>query len=971
MAFAPIAAQWSAELSGKTAARPSPGPETLAIALSLPKSFEDLAAQSGRSRLEEARQLIYLGSLYPWTIDSRSRDQLYERALIALESVNKNSPGYRFLKSQALIALNLRPASLDTLGKPNTAEERAQLGYLNSDLPALDKNIPLIKDKSLQLIAMLNRQQLRSQFNVPLDEKSAAELTIAYPVWGAFILQRFLEGETGGQMSNLLTKAGLDQLAPDVAPNLEELAATMATRQQGNIEVEFADAVMNHVATSFRLAIDGKAVAQMNLTGPRVIDLLELASDMTLAKVLIDSRTSRELKGRSDWALEILNSYAKLFSTNPQFAMEEGFVYRSPSLRRAPGRSAGDGTFEHGTRLCAEAFVWNPVQNIYTDEIALLSESNFPSLGALSTTAREQALYRYDFPTRFYGKHFVSANDYEAQYALTRQCLDYTLTNVDCAIMNQTAAAALGTAPADSAKRLLRELDGRFVSSPDKPGVLIWLQQQANPDLSKDEANRQAIAAGSVDWKPYEEVGTELAKRGDYEAALGTFIQYPGFNGKAVAGRVALSNFAYNAGSILYWRGAWEEAKPLYEISAGLRTGSDASLAAASRLALLKYDWSSAMEYALARAERYNSAYSYRDYISLLHFTGNNGLAWSLIDQKISDPGGPEIWTAAYVGHRIQGLSHDAIVEWATNARRGFTGRISGSDAPQPMRYIFLTAVIDRLPPDNLADTLRNLYPDATWQKKQVANTADYSPEEISLINTYKGYQRLAQSTEALTAFHRGEFERSAELFESMNNLEQLQEFLPYYAVAAMKSGRNERLTAYLDGAESRYATARDWVQLRDMQFHDYLAKALVNGLSGRRNEAMNYLESALNFRPFTEKRAIFTDYQLLEVAEWLYEAKGDDQYRDFVYRNAKRSAIVAPMFPWPYAFAAKMAPTHEERIRQAAIVLMLDPGSWRLSRLPDSDRAAARNWLDEHGDPFASPEVSRGEAKVLTSANR
>src|SRR5205085_3416712 len=109
--------------------------------------------------------------------------------------------------------------------------------------------------------------------------------------------------------------------------------------------------------------------------------------------------------------------------------------------------------------------------------------------------------------------------------------------------------------------------------------------------------------------------------------AARVFMNFPGIKGKSVH-PVALSNYAYEAGSLYYWTGDFQHAIPFYKIAADLDTGSAASMTSALRLAVLNGDYLGALRGSLARAQRYNQPHAYRDYLGLLHAIGASKEAW-------------------------------------------------------------------------------------------------------------------------------------------------------------------------------------------------------------------------------------------------------------------------------------------------------------------------------------------------------
>jgi hypothetical protein len=952
MAFSPIARKWATDIADAKPLKAKGGTDRLEELRWLPDSFDQIVTISKKSPLEEARQLIFLGTLFPWSIDSRSREHLFERALIVLDHARNKSGDYRLLKAQALISLNRRPASLKALGKPKTAAGKALMAYLNSNLPDLDAQIPTIKDKSLRLIAMLNRQRLRYGFDLPLDKEGAAELMDDYPIWGGFVAQRFVDSDPWGYMSNALTKTGMDALVPNVAPTIEETIMGLSVSSAIEAEAAIGRAVIDHVNAGIIVSTANNSVDVTNLTTPRQYDLFELAKSFTLATAINSSDSYLFSQGIPDAALNVLDSYAGLFAGNPQYAMMEAQIYRSPSRRKNTGRNSGADSSERWYELARQSIVWSGMQNRFNAEMSFYHQSMFPTTRGMSDEELALAFYRYDFPMRsadIYMKHRTRKDPITD----VLNCVDYTLVKASCLSIYQKELFDLTPDNLRPAKKVIKDLEGRFEGHPGRSDQLIAMRKLIDADFSEETAYREALAAGVVEWKPYQYLGFEYAKRGEYEASMEAYTQYPGFFGDNVADRVSLANRAYEGGSVLYWRGAWQEARPLYAYAAGLETGSEASLASASRLALLDYDWAAAMSISIRRAERYNKAFAYRDYMTLLHFTGNSEAAWSLFDQKIKDPGGPQLWTAAYAGHRIQGARHSEIVKWAQDVQRGYTGRAVAHTDWLVARYILLAGIIDRKPPENFAHAYDELYPDQ-YKKREFHPERDLpDPDTGDLLYNSRNYERYPITASALEAFYNGDMESAYKLFDSLGIIRDLNEFLPYYAVAALRSGNQNRLQKYLGASEAREKEMEQHFSGPVTPFFENLVHAYMAGSEGDLSSSLQYLQDALNDRPFTENRTIFTYYQLLEVAEWLHELTGHDGYQNFIYQQASHFQIIQPMYSWSYAFAAKFAPSQAERIKNLAIAIQLDPLSWRVSQMSEEDIALARHWWEKNGDPF------------------
>jgi hypothetical protein len=108
----------------------------------------------------------------------------------------------------------------------------------------------------------------------------------------------------------------------------------------------------------------------------------------------------------------------------------------------------------------------------------------------------------------------------------------------------------------------------------------------------------------------------------------------------------------------------------------------------------------------------------------------------------------------------------------------------------------------------------------------------------------------------------------------------------------------------------------------------------------------------------------IFTDYQLMEVAELLLEHTGHDAFRAFGFDLARRCQVIQPMYSWIYAFAAKLAGTGEERIPFLATAMHLDRHSRRVAQMSAADQTAARSWLALHGPMYHREQAESAERR-------
>ncbi len=110
-------------------------------------------------------------------------------------------------------------------------------------------------------------------------------------------------------------------------------------------------------------------------------------------------------------------------------------------------------------------------------------------------------------------------------------------------------------------------LGTRFNGHPEKSVFRARRLQKAGRTDEAIASLRKELKAGGSVWKVHELLGELLVSRGDYAAASEAYLSYPPFKNPDDQ-KVMTSNFAYLSGSRLFWLGRYEEARPLYDVSA-------------------------------------------------------------------------------------------------------------------------------------------------------------------------------------------------------------------------------------------------------------------------------------------------------------------------------------------------------------------------------------------------------------------
>jgi hypothetical protein len=94
------------------------------------------------------------------------------------------------------------------------------------------------------------------------------------------------------------------------------------------------------------------------------------------------------------------------------------------------------------------------------------------------------------------------------------------------------------------------------------------------------------------------------------------------------------------------------------------------------------------------------------------------------------------------------------------------------------------------------------------------------------------------------------------------------------------------------------------------------------------------------------------TEYQFAEACEWLYQDTGDPRFVAELLDWARKQQAVQPIVAWAYSMEYDYERPGAARTRALAMTEYLDPGSPRITKASQAERAAAKAWLDER-PPF------------------
>ena len=488
-------------------------------------------------------------------------------------------------------------------------------------------------------------------------------------------------------------------------------------------------------------------------------------------------------------------------------------------------------------------------------------------------------------------------------------------------------------------------------------------------------ALKKSLQLDPQSWDNYFNLGDHILKSGGSpDEAARIMLEFPGFHQQHPQDPVALANWANDAGSLFYALGLPALTRPFYRVAADLDTGSDASLCDAQRLKLLDGDYSGAARIALERGNRYGNANAYRDYLSLLHVMGQGDEAWRSFSELRDAFDSPQIWLSALIAQRRAGKSESDIRAWLLQPQIRSARSLAHHFATHEALWAFST---DRLPPADLGALIEQLDGPPVARADTRAGTTviphPTTPDATALVPSshFRDGKRTqlpsgtlikseqAFFADAYAALRHGQFEIALQRFDDMADHYQIEHYpLAYFAYAAAHIGDPERLEAYVESLNRSPHNETP-------SFDQLLAKAFFAGQRRQANTALEDLKQSLRLRPYTDDRPVMTEYQYAEACEWLYKDTGDGRFIDELLDWARKQQTVQPMIAWAYSMEYAYEKPGASRTRALAMTEYLDPTSPRIATASQSERAAARAWLEEH-PPFGPRAASSPSASGL-----
>lgn len=898
--------------------------------------------------VRDAYSFQLLAALTPWYAD-RARERFAEKSYLAARDIAPDSSASRLLKARAYMLLGMRPAAIAQLGAPRTDEEKFLRQLLDGNLAAAEAHIGKIPTDVGRLIAQLETNAMAADFGLRARQQSldaARGWSLPGQVWPMLAVRAALDWDKWSQFENLSVKALLDLEFSIPGFTIEDLMRGSESLGQGTgARSQHQLSVIEHQRRLLR-ADPAKWCCEKLSPRPTPLDYLDLIEAIGTDNLMRHARFLNRAQASPRSALAFIAEIDSVYRGHPQLALARAEAEaRSAQRASAPARSS----LTQSARVnSANAMYWEQGQTPTAAE----AFQQLSSLPHTDTTAALGNFFSPDIPYRPYYPEWAAGGNPEVILRNALAKLRNTVSDFSpmADLVNRYREQLQQNGKAEE---LLASLEHRFVGHPSRPGILAR-HRLANGDSAGAERHyREGIRTQPLTWDNYEELAEMLFADRKTDEAAQLFASYPAFSEPDREHSVRLSNRAYSAGNLFYWTGYFPHARHFYAIAAGLQTGSEGSLSSEIRVHLMDGNLAAAMPIMLQRAQRYNSSYAYRDYLGLLHATGQSEQAWAGFNVLVTLNAQPHAWETATVGQRLSGMPEEAVFEWTKrDAFRSAGHLVMGYTAAHLLR----TATMDRLPSEDISQRIaaieRPVWKLASWHDLVVRAVPDgalvpvlgpkSSDGTILPLGVMEGARKtriksdLSYYAESLRAIHRSEFAAAHALLRqasldydlSTTNLGYL---LPYYAYAAARAGKAEDVRGYL---ESVPADRR--------KFDYFLARATLGAIAGKHDGALKDLLSGLHRRPYTEHRPILVEYQFGELCEWLYRGTGDSRYRDVALDWARKNQVLQPWFAWPYAIEAVLSTDAEARRKAIAMAHYLDRHSHRLSTISraEIDRA-------------------------------
>ncbi len=900
--------------------RRAPPRKSKSAPATMPETLDPTKLDDNSSPVVQARYFQLLGMLID-PGDFRQTERLFERSLVALRGVEPLNSELRVMRARALFYLNRRPVAMKVLSDDKSDAAVALRAFMNGNLPELIAAATRPKDPLLRLFSQIELQDLHEKYRGYFDPDLKIDTSKMSPEIKYFVERRAESNDPWNVEGNLRVKAILDSVFPVSAASANALVMGGLARPGVDADAEIPGSVGEHILRALK---DKPAqwCCETNSDHPGALDRLQFLEALGEINLLRACNRSTALRGVPEESRVLLDQVDYLYAGHPRFALA-----KYEALEREANLQSGlkqQKLLSEAASLTLPLFVWSGGQLyetaiVYTDALSEINERAY-ARDEKTRVAIERSLpvltYQSDFPTHL---NWFRPNDIRT--------ISYSRDNP---YWLSSIYFHLGVNSSEG-ERLLKENSNRFIGSPRLLDFQVERLHALNDTESEFKLYQKLIDEKDTYFIPYTNVALRKIRDREYDQAERIVMSHPFLKEEKGGSKISLSKFVERIGSELYWRGAVENARRLYEKTTSFGTGSHAEMAAAQRLSLMSGDYLAATFHALQRGQRYRSSYGLRTYMSLLHLLGEHKQAWTTFELVFEKIPSHLYYEAAFIGHRSENADTRKLVEWE---QQPFIRQTEAAGSDEAVRYLFTQLNLDRPHNTDFPKALSEVFGNDAGTKYERWLQRDAMYNAIKERNFEKALKAIMPLWKK---------EVSVARVPSPDDIT----WYPYYAIAAIHGAEFHEIDKIATVANSFNSGLYE-----ENKFEGALCLAIVHASQQRHDEAVTALRDAFGLRPHTEKRTFFTWYEIVEIAEMLYLDTNRAEYKALVLEWSKAHQAVYPQFAWAYAVEAKYTDNETDRIRALAIAEYLDAKSAHLSGFDESARVKAREWFKVN-NPF------------------
>jgi len=946
--FSDLAPRVAAVLGQTSVAAPKIAHRTDETLPALPKQIDELPALA-TTPLANAVDLQFVAILTPSRM-AYERRRLFERSLVALRDMGRDSPYRNLLTARALFYLYRRPAALKYLSSADTPAEKALRAYLNGNYPELAALAPKIHAPILRAMALIELKSLGYWYSKP-NAGHNVSLSLPSAQWSTVITQADRDDDTWHAPSNAQFFANTKGLFPAFDRALDQ--ATAGQVATGDYDPEGSDVSLFESVFDSAFKKHGPACCAHYGAKLETADIWLLYRDIAVGNLLRRLNRETNIYGLHHSAVSMAHQDEPWLAGNPAFIN----LYAQALADYGKTLSGGKRTYtyQRALEMAKKAVRYSGEIGRDTDIgrwVEMRAARQLGNGGRMISHWTLCKLPRCDFPSSF------ESDDTDwSPAALPYDNSAFRL------FLN-----AVKTKEIDNAD-IQHILDTRFDGAPGKvPFVADRLIKAGHRGMAISKL-RTALKDPAAPWAVYKHLGDLLIEDGKYAEASKMFMGFPDFKHPPKGSNaVATANRAYAAGAALYWQGRYKDAEPLDEVAAKLPTGAGSQYHAIEDLAMSQGRYRQAAIAAYNLARRYNDVSGYQAYLTLMQLAGMHERAEAGFRAVAPRFSGTYVWSVMFAGDRIQNKPFSHIEAWVKQyladnsgskqralaahyltSQAGTDRRVAKAQVKAVAHFEDMTTspeMIGRFEPP-LAQQLHLKAP------ARMVECPHPRPGCWAIATASQGYAKdtYAGFLYAYSLLQSGKFAKSVKAFLRYDQVTPIfgerrtDAALPYLAMALAGTRNTAALKRLSKLLTSKYKDS-------DTDFNSQLTLAVVYGALGKNTESREALVTAFRHPTSNMWRPVAGWFQLLQTAEWVYKKTGDKQVIDRALVWAKEHEVIVPHDGWAFAFEARYAQGRKARIRAAGFAEYLDPQSLWLSKVPKSIRRRGKAWWPKH-NPF------------------